>query len=65
MIKIQKSSTLIGAQRFGQCLSCGAGSREAEIYQIQFSLPGSTKDSSLRLCKECIKDLEKKIKSIC
>lgn len=64
MIKIQKASGLTGAQRFGQCLSCGVGSQEADIYQIQYALPNSTRDVSTRLCRKCLIILKTMIDSI-
>lgn len=58
MISLLRASELKGAQHYGQCLSCGTGSEETDMYVIQSRLPDLPRDIAYRLCWNCLKDLE-------
>lgn len=61
MIKIKKCSELLGAEKFGSCVSCGCGSDEKEMYKLEFEVL-SNKRSSLNLCYGCLIDMKEMIK---
>ena len=56
MIKIMKKSELQGAAKFGNCVSCGKGTDETEIYKIEFEDLG-TQSISIGLCLDCLAEL--------
>lgn len=55
MIKIVKKSELQGADRFGNCASCGKGIDETEIYKIECG--NAPTCSCLDLCLDCLAGL--------
>lgn len=61
MITIRKNSELQGAERFGNCSNCAKGSSETELYSISFSYDGSTHDTTIHLCDECMLELAKTV----
>lgn len=54
MIEIKKKSELTGAERFGDCISCGKRSNETDLYQISFRYENSTKDRIVDICFDCM-----------
>ena len=59
IIIIRKNSELQGAERFGNCSNCVKGSSEAELYSISFSYDGSSYNTTIHLCKDCMLELSK------
>lgn len=57
MIKIQKCSEVVGANRFGSCLSCGKQTSDGEIYRIMATDEETTQKTTFCLCGGCLLEL--------
>lgn len=64
MISIKKNSEFFGAEKYGQCASCSKGSSETELYRISFTYDGSTKSTSVDLCRECMEGMKNMIEDV-
>lgn len=66
--------TIIEADKYSHCSSCGKANaysnintytlNAAKIYNVKFSIDSSNNIYSFGLCKECLKELRKKMKPI-
>ena len=54
MIDIKNKKNLKGAEKYGDCNSCGKRSSETELYQISFCYENSTKNHIVNLCRDCV-----------
>lgn len=63
MMIIIDCSELTGADKYGSCQCCGAGSKEKKMFKIVFkNIHGHS--SSIHLCGACMKTLARRIESI-
>lgn len=53
MIKVEKRSTLQGAEKYGSCASCG---KERDVYKVSFEDLHNNR-TSISLCYECLVEL--------
>lgn len=55
MIKCEKTELLMGAEKYGECISCGETDK-SKIRKIEF-FSGGAKKHSIRLCNKCFREL--------
>ena len=58
MIKVEDMNSLQGAEKFGECISCG---ENKDLAKITFCNADNSQQHSIRLCSQCAYELTQKL----